>query len=177
MPEGTTTNASTQDGNQTSDNTSGAGDSFTPITSQEDLNRTIADRISRERSKFADYADLKAKAERLDELEAANKSEIEKATDRVTKAEAEVAAIPAKVADALRAHLVALGVVHKDDEVLLTASDPDALLAQVKRLGERTSDRKKNGNHVPREGTTPTPAKDDEMRAFTRNLFDKAQTS
>lgn len=116
----------------------------------------------------------KTAADKLAELEAANKSEIEKANDRATKAEAEVASLPAKVAEALRTHLVALGVVDKDDEVLLTAGDPDALLAQVKRLGERTTNRRKNGNHVPREGTTTPPAGSDEMREFTRNLFEKA---
>ena len=175
MPEGTeNTSTSTQDGNNTSAATSGAGDEFKPITSQEDLNRVIADRISRERSKFSDYADIKAKAEKFDELDAANKTEIEKATDRVAKAEAEVASLPAKVADALRSHLVDLGVVDKDDEVLLTASDPDSLLAQVKRLSDRGADRKKQGNHVPREGTTPRETQTDEVREFTRGLFASA---
>jgi hypothetical protein len=166
----TDTGASTQDGNNSSDSTSGAGDTFTPITSQDDLNRVIDDRLKRERSKFSDYKDLKDKAAKFDELDAANKTEIEKANDRATKAESEAAALPSKVAEALRAHLVDLGVVSKDDEVLLTASDPDALLAQVKRLNERAEDRKKNGNVVPKEGAnTPTATSDE--RTFVRELF------
>lgn len=173
MTTSTDTNTSTQDGNETGGTTSTAGGTFTPITSQDELNDALKDRLARERAKFADYEDVKAKAGRLDEIEAANKSELEKANDRVAAAEAEVAGIPAKVAEALRTHLVGLGVVHKDDEVLLTASDPDALIAQVKRLSERGVQRKKNGNHVPREGTT-TPAVEDEMRAFTRDLFSRA---
>ena len=42
---------------------------FTPITSQEELDRIIMARINRERAKYADYGFLKAKAERYDELE------------------------------------------------------------------------------------------------------------
>ncbi|WP_108869942.1 hypothetical protein [Tessaracoccus timonensis] len=47
---------------------------FQPITSQEQLNALLGDRLARERTKFADYDKLKAKAEK------ANLSELEKAT-------------------------------------------------------------------------------------------------
>ena len=110
------------------------------------------------------------KAKRLDEIEASSKSELEKLTDRLTKAEQEAAQVPAKVAADLKTHLVTLGVVAKEDEVLLTAADPEALLAQVNRLNERATDRRKNGNHVPREGQATNPPADDE-RAFARQLF------
>lgn len=53
-------------------------DEFTPITSQEQLTRIIGERIGKVRSQFADYDDMKAKAGKLDALEQANKSEIEK---------------------------------------------------------------------------------------------------
>jgi len=110
-------------------------------------------------------------ARRLGELEDANKSEIDKAMDRVTKAEAEVASVPAKVADALRAHLVALHEIPADDaELFLTANDPDLLLKQVTRLVGRDVQRKKQGNHVPREGNSPTSASGDE-RETVRALF------
>ena len=158
-----------QDGNN-GGSTSTANDEFKPITSQADLDALIAARLERERGKYADYKDLKAKASRLDEIEAANKSELEKANDRATRAEQEAASLPAKVAEALRTHLVGLGVVAKEDEVLLTAADPDSLLAQVKRLSERASDRKKQSNHVSKEGTNTTAAPSEE-RALVRELF------
>ena len=112
-----------------------------------------------------------AAATQLAAIEESNKSEAQKAADRIAKAEAEVATIPAKVSEALRSHLVALGIVSKEDEVLLTASDPDTLLAQIKRLSERAADRKKSGNHVPTEGKTPAPASASALRDFTRGLF------
>lgn len=146
----------------------GGDGEFTPITSQEDLNRVIGDRVKR--AKPADYDDLKAKAAKLDQLEMDAKPELDRAVERATTAEAEVAAIPAKIAESLRTHLVDLGVVAKEDEVLLTAGTPEDLLAQVKRLDERNSDRKKSGNRVPKEGTSPTTSATDE-RAAVRGLF------
>lgn len=164
-------NTSEQDGNATGGATSATGDEFKPITSQEDLNRVLEDRLRRERAKFADYRDVKAKASKLDEIEQANKSEIDKAMDRVTKAEAEVAQLPARVAEQLRTHLIGLHDINSDDaELFLTASDPQLLLKQVQRLVGRSSDRKKQGNVVPREGASSTPTESDE-RETVRALF------
>jgi predicted phage tail protein len=110
-------------------------------------------------------------AKRLSELEDAQKSETEKAADRIAKAEAEVASLPAKVADALRTHLVALHEIDKDDaELFLTATDPELLLKQVTRLIGQ-SDKRKKTNTVPREGQTSSTSGDDEVREFARGLF------
>jgi len=66
------------------------GDSgFTPPASQDELNKIISERIARERSKFADYKDLQAKAAKFDEIEQASKSEIEKATEKAAVVERE----------------------------------------------------------------------------------------
>jgi septal ring factor EnvC (AmiA/AmiB activator) len=63
---------------------------------QADLDRIITERLNRERGKFADYDDLKARAERLDEIEQATKSETEKFAERASAAEAREAAALAK---------------------------------------------------------------------------------
>lgn len=47
--------------------------------SQADLDRVVAERLAREQRKYGNYEDLKAKAARLDEMEAANATDIEKA--------------------------------------------------------------------------------------------------
>lgn len=57
---------------------------------QEELNAIIDKRYARMMEKFADYDDLKAKAAKLDELEEASKSELQKATERAEKLEAEL---------------------------------------------------------------------------------------
>ncbi|MGX7727591.1 hypothetical protein [Rhodococcus sp. 5G237] len=112
-----------------------------------------------------------AAAKRLAELEDAQKSETEKFTERLSKAEAEAASVPGKVSEALRSHLVKLHGIDKEDaELFLTASDPDLLLKQVDRLVGQPGKRKRQGNFVPREGTT-NPAVETDARAFARNLF------
>jgi len=65
----------------------GAAPAFDPITSQEDFDKRISARLSRERAKFADYDALKDKAEQLDRIEAANKTELQKAVERAEAAE------------------------------------------------------------------------------------------
>ena len=177
MGENTPADSSTQDGNTTtSDTTSGAGDEFKPITSQDDLNRIITERISRERAKFSDYADIKAKAERFDELEAANKSEIERAAD--AKAAAERERDEAR-AEALRLRIATQhGISDADDiDLFLTGTDEETLTKQAQRLTQRSEDRKKTGNHAPREGTTPADPPKDDLREFTRQLFQGGQTT
>ncbi|MDD7384749.1 MAG: DUF4355 domain-containing protein [Actinomycetaceae bacterium] len=76
---------------------------FEPITSQEQLDRLIQSRLSREKAKYADYADLKAKATKWDEIEQANKTELQKAQDalkveREARTSAEVSLLRYQVA-------------------------------------------------------------------------------
>lgn len=113
--------------------------------------------------------ELKAKAKRLDELEDAQKTESEKAADKLKAAEAEVAAVPAKVSEALKQHLVKLhGIEAEDADLFLTATDPELLLKQIDRLLGQSGKAKKN--YVPREGTN-TKAKADGDHAFVREFF------
>lgn len=78
---------------------------------------------------------------RVKEFEDRDKSDAEKVADRVAKAESEVAGIPAKVAEALKGHLVALHEISDEDsELFLTATDPELLLKQIARLQERNAD-------------------------------------
>lgn len=121
-----------------------------------------------------------AAAKRLGDLEEAQKSEAEKSADRIAKAEAEVAGVPAKVSDALRTYLVDLHKIPSEDaELFLTATEPDLMLKQVTRLLARSDEQiaaqKKVGNHAPREGTNPQPG-NDEMRGFVRQMFDRANS-
>lgn len=57
------------------------GETFTPPASQADLDRIIQDRVARERNKFADYDDLKAKATEYDQFKESSKTEQQKAID------------------------------------------------------------------------------------------------
>lgn len=112
-----------------------------------------------------------AAAKELADIKESQKSEAEKATDRIAKAEAEVATIPAKVAGALREHLVSLHSIPADQaELYLTAADPELLLKQVAGLVDMG---KRKSNRVPREGQSTKTAADDQMAEFTAGLFGK----
>jgi hypothetical protein len=108
--------------------------------------------------------ELKAKAARLDAIEESQKSESERMADKIAKAEAEAATVPARVADALRAHLIQLHAIDEQDaELFLTAQDPELLLKQIDRLVARTGNTTKGAGasngalHIPTEGRNPTP--------------------
>lgn len=118
----------------------------------------------------AQLKEYKAKASSYDELVEAQKSDGEKAADRISKAEAEAASVPAKVCEALRKHFVDSGAVDAERaELFLTATDPEVLLKQVNALVGESDKRKKN--HVPREGNPTPKSEDDDVRELARNLF------
>jgi hypothetical protein len=75
---------------------SGSGNEPKTFT-QADVDRIVQERLARAKSTPpADYEDLKAKAARLDEIEEAQKSDLQKATDATAKAQAEAADWKAK---------------------------------------------------------------------------------
>lgn len=125
---------------------------------QADVDRIVRERVKREREKFADYDELKAKA-----------GEAQTAEERIAALEWEVAS---SRLEALRRRVQAAhGIADEDAELFLTGQDEDTLTAQAKRLTERESQRRERGNHVPHEGHTPHQTGDDPMREFTRSLF------
>ena len=67
-------------------------EAFEAIATQEDLDKIIGKRLSREREKYAGFDDLKAKAEKYDAIEEGQKTELQKLQERIEKAEKENAA-------------------------------------------------------------------------------------
>lgn len=113
----------------------------------------------------------KTAADQLAAIEEANKTEAQKTADKLAAAEKDAADARR---EALKFKIAAqFSIGDEDADLFLTGTDEETLTKQAERLAQRTSDRKKNGNHVPREGTS-TPAVEDEMRAFTRDLFSRA---
>lgn len=91
---------------------------------QAELEAILKQRLDERKNKYADYDDLKAKAQKLAEIEEANKSELEKAKDAADKAKKERDAALAKAQDTLiRAAFVAeaakAGAAHPEDAYAL----------------------------------------------------------
>ena len=72
--------------NQENQATTTTGKTFT----QDEVNAIVTDRLTRDRAKYADYDALKEKAEKFDQLEEANKSELQKATERADALQVEL---------------------------------------------------------------------------------------
>ena len=135
---------------------------------QEELNAIVADRLERERKKYADYDDLKKDAEAYRAKQEADKTELQKAQDRIAELEREQGERKKKDEHAaLVAKVMGEQKVDAKYASLLTAEDEDGLVAQAKLIGERFAD------PVPREGGKPPQVgeKDAEMKAFAHKLF------
>ena len=135
---------------------------------QADVDRIIAERLKRE-----GISDLRAKAQRLDELEQQTKTTEQQTAERLAKMEA---AIESSTVEALRMRIAnRFGVTEDDAELFLTATDAEGLEKQAKRLAERNGDveakAKRGRNHVPAEGTNNGTPAENADRKFVREVF------
>lgn len=128
---------------------------------QAELDRIVSERLQRERAKFADYDELKAKAGSATTLEE-RVAEIE----RTAKASEE---------RALRAEVANAKGLTPSQAKRLIGSTREELEADAAELLADISAQKNSSNVSPREGNQPT-ATDDPMREFTRGLFERANT-
>lgn len=76
-----------------------ASDYKAPAT-QEELDRIIAERLTRQKSKYSDYDELKAQANKLKEIEDAQKTEQERLTEQVKAANAKASEYETQLAKA-----------------------------------------------------------------------------
>ena len=58
---------------------------------QDEVNKILNERLGRERAKYADYETMKQKASKFDEMEEANKTELQKATEKAQALEQQIA--------------------------------------------------------------------------------------
>ena len=100
---------------------------------QDQVNALIAKEKGRIQSKFADYNDLKAAAAKLEEIEAANASELEKAQKRAADLEAKLAEASAS---ALRQKVAMEKELPPKLVPFLTATDEEGLAEQAATLLE-----------------------------------------
>lgn len=108
---------------------------MTPETktfSQAEVNKIVEERLIRDRQKYADYEEMKAKALKFDELEEAAKTDLQKANEKATALQQELDAIKAEGQLRLMRESVAkeAGVPAS----LLTADTEEACKAQAKEI-------------------------------------------
>ena len=138
----------------------------------EDAKTFDAAYVKRLRDEAAKYrTEAKANADaakRLADIEEATKSDQQKQAERLAELERDAQAARA---EALRYRVAAkFQVSDEDAELFLTGTDEETLTKQAERLTARTAERKKTGNVVTREGSTPTAAETSEA-TFARELL------
>lgn len=155
---------------------------YTPPATQEDLDRIIAERLSRQKTQleasYADYADLKAKAEQFDQASEAAKSDLQKALDKAAAAEKKAADLQAEKTERETKEAHAKQVADWTAEVAEATNVPAGLLrgATKEELQAHAEALKpvivaqRNGV-VPTEGRTPVTNVNAEERQAVAKLF------
>jgi peptidoglycan hydrolase CwlO-like protein len=144
----------------------GNGGSFSPITTQDELNRILAAEKRRIRAQYADYDELKSK---VAAAEQSAKTTEEQTNERLAKLESDLSKSQAA---ALRYRIAAKHKISDEDaELFLLGTDEETLEKQAKRLAEAASTQKQKNAVVPKEGATTNGGGEDELRNFTKNLF------
>lgn len=130
---------------------------YTPPATQADLDKIVADRITRERGKYADYDELKAKAAKLAEIEESQKTEAQKTAERQAALEREnetlkVAKLRSEIAEAMSDPSKGLLIPAS----LLTGSTKEEIEASAAALIEFTKGAKPAvGSHLPNQDKSP----------------------
>ena len=124
---------------------------------QDDVNKIVNDRLARERKKYEgiDLEDLKAKAAKLDEIEEANKSELEKANERAKALETELESI--KKENEVRNMRQKVANETGVPENLLTGDDEESCKAQaeaIKKFANPGYPKVKDGGEVSKVKTS-----------------------
>ena len=101
---------------------------------QADVDRIVESRLAREKDKQQDIEELKAKAAKYDELAKKNKSELEKATEKAAKLEAQLEGL--KKESEVRKMREAVASETKVPINLLTGNDEESCRAQAKAILE-----------------------------------------
>ena len=133
---------------------------------QSQLDEVVKERLARERSKYADYEELAEKAKAYDDAKEADVTELQKATTRADKAEAELKAYEEKEKQsAMVKKVMEENSVDAKYASLLTATDEDGLNEQAKLLAEKFAE------SVPSDTGKQASVGSDPSAAFAHELF------
>ena len=115
--------------NQENNNTNGTE---TKTFTQADLDRIVQEGVNRERAKYEGFEELKAKAQKFDEQEEANKTELQKAQERATELEEKLK--KREHEDSIREMKKKVAEEMKIPADLLTGETEEACMEQAKAI-------------------------------------------
>lgn len=123
---------------------------------QDDLDKAVRDRLNREKAKYADYGDLKAKADQYDELTAAQKTAEQRAAEDLAKAQKAAADA---LAEAVRYKAAGKAGIdpESDDFALIGSGDEETVMARAARLGALLASERELSQLKEQQGRTQVP--------------------
>jgi hypothetical protein len=121
---------------------------------QAEVDKIVADRVARERKKFADYDDLKKKAAKLQQIEDGQKTEAQKLNDQLAAQSIELQEL--RVEKIRRAAASAAGL-DPDLAEFITAADEGEATEQARKLAERLKANTRSTAPDFKQGTRSTP--------------------
>ena len=126
---------------------------------QDDLDKAVSERVNREKAKlakFADYDDLKAKAEQFDQLTAAQKTAEQRAADDLAKAQKAAADA---LAEAVRYKAAGKAGIdpESDDFALIGSGDEETVMTRAARLGALLASERELAQLKEQQGRTQLP--------------------
>ena len=154
---------------ENSGHTEESGKTFT----QAEMNAIIEGRLAREREKYSDYDSLKEKAGKFDEIQEANKTEIQKANEKAEALAKELESL--KASNTIKA---AREKVAKETEVpveLLTGNDEESCKAQAEAILKFAKPKSYPSTKTTSKQTQAPSAADAAMRQLAHQLFNKGE--
>lgn len=156
---------------------------FEPIQTQEEFDAILKKRLERERekvtaevsAKYANYDELAEKAKAYDEAQESQKSEVQKAQEKIAQLEGDIK--KRDEADKVREVRKKVAKETGIPEDLIQGADEESMKAYAAQIAEFAK------VQTPAGATDPTPGSfsggddggNDEKRAFVRSLFGKEE--
>lgn len=128
-----------QNGAATADADAGAERTFSQADFDRAIKHRVGEALTKQKAQFGDYDDLKKKAAEFDQLQEAQKTELEKAQERATQLEQQAKESTARAQEALLRSAVVAEAARKN------VVDPDAAFALLDRSSLQFDD---NGNPI-----------------------------
>ena len=146
-----------------------SGKTFT----QAEMDSIIEGRLAREKQKYADYENLKEKAGKYDELQEAQKSELQKATEQTEALKKELDQL--KNANKLKDIREKVAKETNVPVELLTGNDEESCKEQASAILKFAKPKNYPGTKQNGRQTTAQTESDAAMREFARQLFGKGE--
>lgn len=153
--------------------TSGGNENGERYFTQSEMDAIIGERLSRERSKYADYDSLKERAGKYDELQENSKTELQKANEKAARLEKELGDL--KKTNSVREIREKISGEMKVPAELLTGEDEETCKKQAEAFlkyvkpqrypDTKPNNRRNTGGHETNES----------MRDFARQIFGRGE--